>query len=204
MSSETRMKFFLDESRFWNMSSDLKMRKPFMIGYLYDTKIMESMLGITGLRMNLRDMSTAQKNGYLRRYTRHKHQGKADEPKQDIFYSAFNRCYTPLYHTSDKIMVAFSKRIGKLFVPKFYQDRKHNNFLKNFKFVGEIDKIDQDDFAEVEEFSRKIYEYNKDPSNLEKFTLNSNLVWPLPKTYYKSIGVTVEGFSFTFPNTKKT
>ena len=36
-----------------------------MIGYLYDTKIMESMLGITGLSMNLRDMSTAQKNGYL-------------------------------------------------------------------------------------------------------------------------------------------
>ena len=36
-----------------------------MIGYLYDTKIMESMLGITGLSINLRDMSTAQKNGYL-------------------------------------------------------------------------------------------------------------------------------------------
>ena len=47
-------------------------------------------------------------------------------------------------------------------------------------------------------------EYNKDPSNLEKFTLNSNLDWPMPKAYYKSIGVTVEGFSFTFPNTKKT
>ena len=25
----------------------------------------------------------------------------------------------------------------------------------------------------------------------------------MPKTYYKSIGDTVEGFSFTFPNTKK-
>ena len=36
-----------------------------MIGYFYDTKIMEPMLGITGLSMNLRDMSTAQKNRYL-------------------------------------------------------------------------------------------------------------------------------------------
>ena len=27
MSSQTRMNFFLDESRVWNMSSDLKMRK---------------------------------------------------------------------------------------------------------------------------------------------------------------------------------
>ena len=36
-----------------------------MIGYLYDKEIMELMLGITGLSMNLRDMSTAQKNGYL-------------------------------------------------------------------------------------------------------------------------------------------
>ena len=26
----------------------------------------------------------------------------------------------------------------------------------------------------------------------------------MPKAYHKSIGVTVEGFSFTFPNTKKT
>ena len=32
-----------------------------MIGYLYDTRIMESMIGITRLSMNLRDMSTAQK-----------------------------------------------------------------------------------------------------------------------------------------------
>ena len=101
-----------------------------MIGYLYDKEIMELMLGITGLSMNLRDMSTAQKNGYLRRYTRHKHHGKADEPKQDIFYSAFNKYYTPLYHASDKTMVVFPKRKGKLFVPKSYHNRKHNNFLK--------------------------------------------------------------------------
>ena len=98
-------------------------------------------------------------------------------------------------------MVVFSKRIGKLFVPKFYHGRKHNNFFKNLRFVGEIDKIDQGDFTEVEEFCRKLYEH-KDPSNLKKFTLNSNLDWSMPKTY-KSIGVPVEGFSFTFPNTKK-
>ena len=174
-SSQTRMKIFLDEFSVWNMSSDLKMRKSFMVAYLYDTRIMESMLAITRLTMNLRDMTTAEKNGYLRRYTRHKHQRKPDEPRQDIFYSDFNRYYTPLYHASDKMMVVFPKRIGKLFVPKFYHDRKHNNFLKNLKFVGEIDKIDKDDFNEVEEFSRKLYEYNKDPSNLEKFNLNSTL-----------------------------
>ena len=76
-------------------------------------------------------------------------------------------------------MVVFPKRKGKLFVPKSYHNRKHNNFLKNLKFVAEIDKIDQDDFTEVEEFSRKLYEYNKNPSNLKKFTLNSNLDWPM-------------------------
>ena len=47
-----------------------------------------------------------------------------DEPKQDIFYLAFNRYYTPLYHASGKIMVVLPKRIGKLFVSKFYHDRK--------------------------------------------------------------------------------
>ena len=61
MSSQTRMKFFFDESRVWNMSSDLKMRKSFMVGYLYDTRIMESMLAITGLSMNLWDMTEAEK-----------------------------------------------------------------------------------------------------------------------------------------------
>ena len=53
MSLQTRMNIFFDESRVWNMSSDLKMRKSFMVGYLYDTRIMESMLAITGLSMNL-------------------------------------------------------------------------------------------------------------------------------------------------------
>ena len=61
MSSQTRMKIFFDESRVWNMSSDLKMRKSFMVGYLYDTRIMESMLAITGLSMNLWDMTEAEK-----------------------------------------------------------------------------------------------------------------------------------------------
>ena len=73
------------------------------------------------------------KKWLLRKQTRHNHQGKADEPKQDILYSAFNRYYTPLYHASDKIMVVSPKRIGKKFVPKFYHDRKHNNFLKNYR-----------------------------------------------------------------------
>ena len=68
-------------------------------------------------------------------------------------------------------MVVLPKRIGKLFVSKFYHDRKHNNVFKNLKFVGEIDKIDKDDFTKVEEFGRKLYEYNKDPSNLERFLL---------------------------------
>ena len=66
MSSQTRMKIFFDESRVWNMSSDLKMRKSFMVGYLYDTRIMESMLAITGLSMNLWDMTAAEKKWLLK------------------------------------------------------------------------------------------------------------------------------------------
>ena len=66
MSSQTRMKIFFDESRVWNMSSDLKMRKSFMVGYLYDTRIMESMLAITGLSMNLWDMTEAEKKWLLK------------------------------------------------------------------------------------------------------------------------------------------
>ena len=78
-------------------------------------------------------------------------------------------------------MVVFPKRIGKLFVPNFYHNRKHHNFLKNLKFVEEMDKIDQDDFTEVEEFDRKLYEYDKDPSNLEKINLNKQLGLPNAK-----------------------
>ena len=90
-------------------------------------------------------------------------------------------------------MVVFPKRIGKLFVPKSYHKRKHNNVLKNLKFVAEIDKIYQDDFTEVEEFSRKLYEYNKDPSNLKKFALNSHLDWPMtPKDDLINIGLGLE------------
>ena len=43
---------------------------------------------------------------------------------------------------------------------------ENNNVFKNLKSVGEIDKIDKDDFPKV---GRKLCEYNKDPFNLERF-----------------------------------
>ena len=48
---------------------------------------------------------------------------------------------------------------------------------------------------------RKSYKYRQPAGELKTIsTRTSNKDWPFPDTYFKSIGCTVRGFSFLFPN----
>ena len=75
MKSDTRKKLCLDSIRVWNMSNAwsankaVNFRYSYLIGYLEETRIMESMIVITGLSFDFKSMSIPEKNGYLRRYS---------------------------------------------------------------------------------------------------------------------------------------
>lgn len=166
MKSDTRKKLYLDSIRVLNMSNawtankGVNFRYSYLMGYLEDTRIMESMIGITRLSFDFTSMSIPKKIGYLRRYSYHKHRNRPDQPLQDLFYSSLNKTYTVLVHLIDSVAVRYTNKVKRLFLPKFYHDRKDTNFIKNLKYIGEKDKIDEVYFSEIKEFGRKLSEYN--------------------------------------------
>ena len=174
-----------------------------MIGYIYYKNHIVNMLNIRGASRNLAIMSLHEKNTFLRLLTKYFHQNSTEN---DDFYSYFNKDNTVLYHALMSVMVYYNRKIQRLFVPKFYHERKSKNFLKTLKFIGEWDIIDKIGFSEFpNEFGRKLYEYQKDPAHDRATSLQtSDVDWPMPDTYFKSIGPTLRGFSFLFPNNKKT
>ena len=173
MRSDTTRRLCLYSIRVWNMSNAwpannaVRFRYFYLMGYLADTKVMESMLGITGLSYDFSSMSISEKNGYLRRYARYIHRSRPDDSLYDLFYSVYNKSYTVLPHLLETVAVRYTSRIHRLFVPKFYHDRNESNFLKGLKYVGQKDRIDEKYFSVIKEFGRKLYEYNTDPKNIQ-------------------------------------
>ena len=191
-------------SNAWPENRAVNFRYSYLIGYLEDTRIVESMIGITGLGFDFKSMPIPAKNGYLRRYSNYKHRTKPDEPLQDIFHFSYNKNYISLAHLIDSTAIRCTNKVKRIFVPKFYRDRKNTNFLNNLKYVGKKDKIDERDFSEINESSRKLYEYNNDPTHTSNLAITTKTMdWSFPEKYYKSIGYTVHRFTFAFPKVKK-
>ena len=100
----------------------------------------------------------------------------------------------------NNITRVFNGRVQRLFVPRFYHDRRNINFLRELKFKGEKKEIDEIGFSEEKLLGRKLYEYTAE-ENYFIIPLNrNNLDWPFPDKFYSSIGFTVHGFPFTFKN----
>ena len=55
----------------------------------------------------------------------------------------------------------FTGRIQRLFVPRFYHDRRNTNFLRGLTFVGEKKEIDEIGFSGMEILGRKLYKYSR-------------------------------------------
>ena len=77
----------------------------------------------------------------------------------DNFYSVGNRNFTVLHKESNVIIKRFTNRRQRLFVLRFYHDRKNFNFLKDLKFVGQKN-IAEIGFPEVKKVGRKLYKYS--------------------------------------------
>lgn len=98
----------------------------------------------------------------------------------------------------------FTDRTQRLFVPKFYHDRRDKNFLKGLIYVGEKAEIDEKYFQEAKEeiLGRKLYEYQINRNNKRPTTINpKDIDRPFPELFYDTIGFTVRGFTFQFKNT---
>ena len=59
----------------------------------------------------------------------------------------------------NNITRVFNGRVKRLFVPRFYHDRRNINFLRELKIKSEKKEIDEIGFSEEKLFGRKLYEY---------------------------------------------
>ena len=100
----------------------------------------------------------------------------------------------------DNITRVFNGRVQRLFVPRFYHDRRNINFLRELKFKGEKKEIDEIGFSEEKLLGRKVYEYASEGNYFIRPLNRNNLDWSFPDKFYSFIGFTVQGFSFTFKN----
>ena len=140
MSKHVLSKLHNDEARAWNMNLTNVARRSYMMGYLNQELHVLNILNIKGSHRNLAAMSPTEKNQYLQNYSQYVHRSTDN---LDVFYSNFNKTRTILFHALESRLVYFGHKIERLFVPKFYHDRKNKNFLKNLQYIGEYDKIDK-------------------------------------------------------------
>ena len=103
----------------------------------------------------------------------------------DYFYSGLALSYTVLMHVLNSTVLRYNDRIVRLFVPKFYHDRKDKNFLKELVFVGKKKEIIEKNFFEAPLLGRKLYEYRFDKNNQKIQPFNpKDLDWHFPNKWH--------------------
>ena len=210
----TRKKICIDESRVWNMKNTWQKitardnsRLTFLEGYLFNEQHLKVLIGITTSSYDFTSLNLQEKTGYLQRLTLNLHKGVkgTNSYNLSVFLSPIaNLPATILIYILSQSIVRYTNRIKRLFVTRFYHDRKDRNFLKGLVYAGEKTEIDEIDFSELPVLGRKLYEYQikkPDKNPIKPIDINSkDFDWPFPEKFYESIGFTVSGFSFEFKN----
>ena len=149
-------------------------------------------------------MTPEEKNDFLNRLTKATHkQSDLYYGNSDTFYfGATNGSSVVLLYILSYAVLRYTERIQRLFVPKFYHNRRDKNFLKNLIYIGEKKEIDEKYFHEEgTSLGRRLYEYQIDKNNKRPLNIHlRDLDWPFPDKFYESIGYTIHGFSFKFKN----
>ena len=135
------------------------------------------------------------KNNFLRQFSRYHHKNQGAE---DNFHSWPIWSWTVLLPSLSTQIILFSNKIRRVFVPKFYYEKRARNFLKHLVYVGEHGP--NKTRCEYPEGGTKYYEYKKSTDVSSKSTLPTDSDWHFPETYCKSIGTTVGRLGFFFWN----
>ena len=84
------------------------------------------------------------KNVYIKNLTKSTHdQSRIYFGNTDSFFSGLNGSSVVLSYFISYAVLRYTEKIQRLFVPKFYHDRRNTNFLYNLKYIGEKKEIDE-------------------------------------------------------------
>ena len=86
---------------------------------------------------------------------------------------------------------------GKIFAPKFYQDRANRNFLQFMRLVKKH-PAKRNYPTENGTYGRVLYEYVPKSSRYAYSFDQRNLEFPFPDNWYPNKGYTITGFSYVF------
>ena len=78
-------------------------------------------------------------------------------------------------------------------MPESCHEKRARNGLKDLVYVGE--HAPDNTQCKYKEIDRKYYKYKKSIDVSSKSILATDLDWPFPKTYWKSISSAVRGFN---------
>ena len=169
MSKIARKKLFVDESRIWNleepaagaastMSTNIR---SILFRYMWTDIHIENILNISGNSKNLDTVGINEKNLLLRTISGYLH----DSPRQDNFYCYRTQHWTVLYAglgVAPTRLFFYENKVGRIFVPKFYHDKRDTNFLKFLSYVGEYGPDNLR--CEFPWIGRKLFEHKKNPA----------------------------------------
>ena len=145
-------------------------------------------------------MTPETKTFYLYRLTRPVHATTKYRGNSDEFFSGLSTKFAVLLHALPHVVLRYTDRIQRVFVPKFYHDKKNTNY-KGLLYIGEKKEIDEKYFYEGTLLGRKLYKYRIDGDKNKIIRIHPrDLDWPFPEKYYQSIGYTIHRFSFKFRN----
>ena len=197
MGKEARKKLFIDESRVWNLSvPTINGEKliSYMFGYFYTDRVTEKIYPneIT----NFTSFTNSQKGNGMRRIS----SISPDIIAKAVFYNQNLAPSTILHIQPLNKIDLIEGRLAYLLVLRYYHDRRDTGFMKNLTYQG---KVFSDKSNHINkrfcEFDRVLYIYVS--TILRTFVLSeSQINWNFPDKYSKTLGLSLRGFSFTFPD----
>ena len=125
--------------------------------------------------------------------TARNHRSKPYHRGFDDLYSIYFRPFTTILKDSNFKTKTFNGRIQKLFVPRFYHDRRQVKFLKNMRFVGEHLKINESQFFKFKSIGRRLYEYRPTTQKIKEFIMQEIDIH-FPEKYIEDFTYTVSRF----------
>ena len=139
MSRNERKKIAIDESRTWNMSNISatdKSRISYSDSYIYFENRLKTEFNINGDSFDFRKLSKREKTSNIINYFKKNHDQKHSFKGYPYLFSFYPFSYASVIFVINNIFIVYPDRIQRIFVPKYYHDRRTTNFLRNLKFVS--------------------------------------------------------------------
>ena len=167
MSRNERKKLAIDETRVWNIkmtrkknnTSTDRSRISFSEGCLYNESDIKTAFGINDNSFDFTALSAAQKSTNLLKILKTNHSQQINTKNMPYFFSYYPFTFASIIHVRRNIWIFYADRTVRLFVPKFYHEKRNTSFLRKLTYIGGKKDINENGFCENKILGRKLYEY---------------------------------------------